>query len=154
MHRLWPLDNRGPVVLAGAAFLLLLVGLAWFDRRGPSPVWLLAGLAWIVAGELSAKTPGAAWALDPEAYGRYFVLAVGAGLLVAVRGIGVRTAPGLGAIAVLVAVPAMVVGFALPAVTPAVDPVQLRDFQECLMQDRTDCELPIAPVGWVISGDN
>ena len=152
MRVLWPHGATGVWMWGSALLVALVLYLAWRDRRGPSPIWLLAGGAWALLGVISPTGAASAdWVFGADTGWRYFVLGIAAGFLVLVRALA-RPVTRLPAAAGLVAcVPAMLVGAYLPPMKPAIDPAELTTFGLCVDGERPrPCELPIAPDGWTV----
>ena len=148
----WPDGFISVLLLPALAMLALLGYLAWRDRRGPSPVWLLGGLLWIslaVVSPTGAVDPG--WVARANAEWRYFGLAIAAGMLVLVRAMAAPSTRRAATVGVVGCSLAVLAGAYLRAPTATVDPEQLRAFAECLDDaGPRPCTLDIAPQGWVI----
>jgi len=148
----WPDGFVSILLLPALAMVALLVYLAWMDRRGPSPVWLVSGLLWI---SLAVVSPTGAldvgWVARANAEWRYFGLAIAAGLLVLVRSTSLPPTRRAATVGLLGCSVAVLAGAYLRAPTAAVDPVELRAFAQCLEGGTPrPCTLGIAPEGWVI----
>ncbi len=148
----WPDGFLSVLLVPAVAMVVLLAYLAWMDRRGPSPVWLLSGLAWIslaVVSPTGASDPD--WVARATAEWRYFGLAIAAGMLVLVRGMSAQRTRKAATVGLIGCSLALVAGAYLRAPTAGVDQAQLRTFQQCLDGELPrPCTLAIAPQGWVI----
>ncbi len=152
LKALWPQGAVSVWLIPSALFVLLLGYLAWRDRRGPSPVWLLGGLVWMLLAVVSPTgSGGTEWVFESSAHWRYFGLGIAAGFLVLVRALSREHVRIPALIGLIACVPALAVGYYLQPVGPEVTGESARAFEQCL-QDAAPgpCELPIAPEGWVV----
>lgn len=156
MEVFWPHGLLNILLLPSILMVGLLGYLAWVDRKGPSAIWLGAAGVWLVLGVVSPTGVSTAdWVLDPSAYWRYFGMALAAGLLVLVRGmggtVGTRSVAMLGLLACSFS---LVADAYIKVASPAVGRDDLRAFEVCLDgRSPPPCYLPIAPDGWTVVVD-
>lgn len=152
MRVLWPHGAAGVWMWVSTLLVLLVLYLAWRDRHGPSPIWLLAGGAWALLGVISPTGSASPdWVFEADEGWRYFVLGIAAGFLVLVRAVAPQATRVPAAVGLIACVPAMLVGAHLPPMEPAIDPGELTTFGLCVDGERPrPCELAIAPDGWFV----
>lgn len=139
------------ILLAGGVFVLAVLVVAVVGRRWPSIALAIAGAVSATLGILGADEPLALLTL-PQG-GRYFVPALGFGVLILVLGLtGRRLWLRVLATICLVAMTfAIVMDFSIPNPAPVLDPAAWSDFAACVEADAPACEVAIAPEGWKVS---
>lgn len=137
-------------LIPSIAMLVLLLYLAWVDRRGMSWIWMVSASVWMVLGVIApAAAGGPGWVANAAGGWRYFGLAIAVGVLVLVRGL--MTARTVAAVGLACCTVAFLLGAPLRSPTAKIDPAQMQTFQSCVNSQERPCTLGIAPEGWVIT---
>jgi len=143
--------RTAPWVLLAGLFVIGVVTLAVVDRRGPSPAWLLAGLAWVALGTVSlANYEAVGQLLLPYSGTRYFVLLTAATVLVLLRAAashGRVVWRGL-AVALLALSLVGVVADARLSLHRPLTQEEIDAFRLCMDTGPRPCPVPVRPDGW------
>lgn len=150
MRFVWPEGFLSIFLIPALLILGLLVYLAWRDRAGPSPVWLLTGALWLVLGIVSpAGGIAVDWVQSAIGGWRYVAVAIATGFLVLIRALSVGSTR-LAAVGLAACSLAILSGAYLRSPQPPVTASQMRDFERCIESANRPCVLPIAPAGWTV----
>ena len=150
----WPITAIG----VAAAVLFAIAVLVLIDWRGPSPMWLLAGLGMLLIGLMAGThgtLSGSESLLNAAFGGRYAFLALIAVVLVAGRALatgetGQRVFAGVLA---GLCVGAFLSDARIDPAGPEITADQVSAFNECLVSGDAaaeKCTLPVAPEGWTL----